>query len=372
MIKYFKTHILATGLGLVALCSLTSCANFGVGNNVDFKGPITVPQEFIYTSSTPKKSFEREQALVVNATLSMDSDKRSIDEKAELFYALGTVYDDLGLEGMARYMMMNAIVQRPGFARPYELLGIYFFQDGRVADACDALASAIELDDSNMSSFYSTLTLNENNVNIVMLHGQIGSSNKDINLLKLRNKNIDYLALGHIHSYSTGKIDDRAIYVYSGCLEPRGFDELNEKGFVEIEIIDNKLTHKFVSFSQRVIKEEQVDISLMDEAYDISEKIKKEININLNNIYRFKLIGETDIDVSDMLEDIEQYLKDQAYFINVVDKTSKVFDIHKYDYDLSLKGEFVRTVYQNEDYTEEEKIKIISLGLKALDKKGVE
>ena len=232
--------------------------------------------------------------------------------------------------------------------------------------------SGIELDDSNMSSFYSTLTLNENNVNIVMLHGQTGSSNKDINLLKLRNKNIDYLALGHIHSYSTGKIDDRAIYVYSGCLEPRGFDELNEKGFVEIEIIDNKLTHKFVSFSQRVIKEEQVDISLMDEAYDISEKIKKEININLNNIYRFKLIGETDIDVSDMLEDIEQYLKDQAYFINVVDKTSKVFDIHKYDYDLSLKGEFVRTVYQNEDYTEEERIKIISLGLKALDKKGVE
>lgn len=232
--------------------------------------------------------------------------------------------------------------------------------------------SGIELDDSNMTSFYSTLTLTENNVNIVMLHGQTGSSNKDINLLKLRNKNIDYLALGHIHSYSTGKIDDRAIYVYSGCLEPRGFDELNEKGFVEIEIIDNKLTHKFVSFSQRVIKEEQVDISLMDEAYDISEKIKKEININLNNIYRFKLIGETDIDVSDMLEDIEQYLKDQAYFINVVDKTSKVFDIHKYDYDLSLKGEFVRTVYQNEDYTEEEKIKIISLGLKALDKKGVE
>ena len=222
--------------------------------------------------------------------------------------------------------------------------------------------SGIELDDSNMSSFYSTLTLNENDVNIVMLHGQTGSSNKDINLLKLRNKNIDYLALGHIHSYSTGKIDDRAIYVYSGCLEPRGFDELNEKGFVEIEIIDNKLTHKFVSFSQRVIKEEQVDISLMDEAYDISEKIKKEININLNNIYRFKLIGETDIDVSDMLEDIEQYLKDQAYFINVVDKTSKVFDIHKYDYDLSLKGEFVRTVYQNEDYTEEERIKIISLG----------
>lgn len=154
MIKYFKTHILATGLGLVALCSLTSCANFGVGNNVDFKGPITVPQEFIYTSSTPKKSFEREQALVVNATLSMDSDKRSIDEKAELFYALGTVYDDLGLEGMARYMMMNAIVQRPGFARPYELLGIYFFQEGRVADACDALASAIELDDPENRSYF--------------------------------------------------------------------------------------------------------------------------------------------------------------------------------------------------------------------------
>ena len=233
----------------------------------------------------------------------------------------------------------------------------------------NVVISGIELDNSNKESMYSTLTLNSNNVNIVMLHGEI---NKEINLVKLRSKNIDYLALGHIHYYSTSNIDERAIYAYPGCLEPRGFDELNEKGFIELEIIDNKVTHKFVSFSNRQIIEEKVDMTSLDEAYDIAKKIKTEVNLNSNNIYRITLTGETDVDVSDLIDDIAQYLKEDVYYVNVVDKTSKVFDIHKYDYDVSLKGEFVRTVYANESYTDEEKAKIIYLGLKALDKKGVE
>ena len=233
----------------------------------------------------------------------------------------------------------------------------------------NVVISGIELDDSNKESMYSTLALNENNVNIVMLHGEI---NKEINLVKLRNKNIDYLALGHIHSYSSSNIDDRAIYAYPGCLEPRGFDELNEKGFIELEIVDNKISHKFVPFAAKQIVEEKVDMTSLDEAYDIVKKIKSEVKLNSNNFYRITLTGETNVDVNDLLDDITQYLKEDVYYVNVVDKTSKVFDIHQYDHDVSLKGEFVRTVYANDSYTAEEKVKIIYLGLKALDKKGVE
>jgi exonuclease SbcD len=55
------------------------------------------------------------------------------------------------------------------------------------------------------------------------------SSSKDktevISLKELKNKAIDYLALGHIHSYKMEQLDSRGVYCYPGCLEGRGFDE---------------------------------------------------------------------------------------------------------------------------------------------------
>ena len=135
----------------------------------------------------------------------------------------------------------------------------------------------IEMSSNNSTSMYSTLTLNENNVNIVMIHGQIGSSNKDVNLLKLRNKNIDYLSLGHVHKYQVGSIDDRGNYAYCGCLEPRGFDEIGEKGFIELEVKNNKISHNFIPFSKRTILEKQIDITSLTDAYSIALVIEKEI-----------------------------------------------------------------------------------------------
>ena len=52
----------------------------------------------------------------------------------------------------------------------------------------DIVISGIELATENSVSLYSTLSLNEKQKNIVMLHGQIGG---EINLTRLRDKNID-------------------------------------------------------------------------------------------------------------------------------------------------------------------------------------
>ncbi|HPM07988.1 MAG TPA: DNA repair exonuclease, partial [Bacilli bacterium] len=84
----------------------------------------------------------------------------------------------------------------------------------------DAVISGIELSSSNKTSLYSSLNLKKEDVNIVMMHGDINTKGKEhIDLSKLANKNIDYLALGHIHSHSQTKIDSRGIAVYSGCLD---------------------------------------------------------------------------------------------------------------------------------------------------------
>ena len=81
-------------------------------------------------------------------------------------------------------------------------------------------------------------------VNIVVLHGQIASVSgvDQVNLKRIQGENIDYLALGHIHSHSAEKLDSAGYYCYPGCLEGRGFDECGEKGFILLDITNGRLT----------------------------------------------------------------------------------------------------------------------------------
>lgn len=91
--------------------------------------------------------------------------------------------------------------------------------------------SGIEMDESNFKSLYSTLLLDKNDVNIVLLHGQVSNTiaPNNINLKSLNDKNINYLALGHVHQYQSGILENDTYYVYPGCLVGRGFDETGQK-----------------------------------------------------------------------------------------------------------------------------------------------
>ena len=226
--------------------------------------------------------------------------------------------------------------------------------------------SGIEFDDGNYESLYSTLDLDESHVNIVMLHGQIASkvSKYGINLSKLKNKNIDYLALGHVHKYWEGAIDKRGIAVYPGCLEPRGFDELGEKGFVELEIEGKEIKHKFIPFASKTIHEIDVDISESKDAYSVYLKIKPLIT-NSNDMYRINLTGEKSFEEEGLISQLESYLSNDCYLVSIKDQSALKIDVSQYINSASLKGEFVRMV-MNSSHSEEEKNEIIRLGLKAL------
>ena len=137
---------------------------------------------------------------------------------------------------------------------------------------CQNIAiTGVVLDESNQTSIYDTLNLSPENLNIVVMHGQISSyttkdKNATINLLKLKNKNIDYLALGHVHTYMQGMLDKRGVYCYAGCLEGRGFDECGEKGFVLLEIQNGIIKSNFIGFAQRQLDEFVFDIVESEEA----------------------------------------------------------------------------------------------------------
>ena len=108
----------------------------------------------------------------------------------------------------------------------------------------------------------------------------------------LKNKNIDYLALGHLHSYRQGKLDSRATYAYSGCLEGRGFDECGEKGFILLDIHNNTFNTTFTPFAKRTLHEIKVDITNLYSLQQIQEEIQKNIqNIKKDSLLRIVFVG---------------------------------------------------------------------------------
>jgi DNA repair exonuclease SbcCD nuclease subunit len=203
------------------------------------------------------------------------------------------------------------------------------------------------------------------------MHGQESDSDvKDkteiINLKQLKNKNIDYLALGHIHKYKQEKLDNRGIYCYSGCLEGRGFDECGEKGFVLLDVENGKIQTTFIPCSQRILCEVYVDITGATQTNEIEEKIKEQIKeIPKTSLVKIILTGEVELGSERDIKYLTQKIKDYFYFVKIYDRPKIKIDYMKWQYDVSLKGEFIRLVLK-QDLTDEEKNKIISTGIKAL------
>lgn len=236
--------------------------------------------------------------------------------------------------------------------------------------------TGIEINEDNISTMYDALTLNPNDFNIVVLHGQEAihkskDKNVKISLRELKNKNIDYLALGHVHEYKKEKLDSRGVYCYSGCLEGRGFDECGEHGFVVIDIDEEKYTIKsdFINMASRQLYHVFVDISDCLTTMDISKKIEvvlSDENIQEKNMVKVSLVGKIDIECDINVELLTKQFEDNYFFFKIKDETTLTFNYEKFALDVSLKGEFVRTVMQEENLNEEEKATIIRYGIEAL------
>ena len=235
-----------------------------------------------------------------------------------------------------------------------------------------------ELSSSVPESVYNELVLDSSKINIVVLHGEIVKSTGKadapfINLAKLKNKYIDYLALGHIHSYECERLDKRGVYCYSGCLEGRGFDETGSKGYVLLDIDEenNSVSQRFVETSIRKLYSPEINISDLEDYSDILNKISSDIDsISSDSLVKVVLKGEVSENADIMTESFARQLESNFFFIKVENQTEIKIDYEKYRNDISLKGEFVRTV-EAQKLPEDKKARIIIAGLKALYGKEV-
>ena len=161
----------------------------------------------------------------------------------------------------------------------------------------DVAVSGIEITKNNASTLYEQLPAQKSRVNIVMLHGQISSACgvDQVNLNLLKGKNINYLALGHIHTYSCEQLDCDGIYCYPGCLEGRGFDECGEKGFVVLDTGGRKITPIFIPFSSRKLHRVTVDITGAATNSAVHQAMKRASqNIDKKDMVEFILTGAAD------------------------------------------------------------------------------
>ena len=234
--------------------------------------------------------------------------------------------------------------------------------------------SGIEIDQAETETIYSELNLNLDDFNIVMMHGQ---ENSGIDLRRLKNRGIDYLALGHIHSYKEANLDNRAKYCYPGCLEGRGFDECGEHGFVLLDIDESTFTYEtmFMPFASRLLYEVETDISECVTSPQIINKVRETLihkGYIERSLIKVILTGEIAVDIEKNISMIETDLKRDFYFLKVIDNAKYKINYMDYEKDQSLKGEYIRLIMEDSSLDEVDKATIIRYGIQALTGKEME
>lgn len=341
------------------------CADIHLGSRMDSRLPA---DKALTRRAEVRKSFlsmldyarQQDISLIVMAGDVFDGDTPAISDK-EFFYDAVKAHADID------FLYLRGNHDSQGAYKNDSIENLKTFSDSLTHyDRGDVHFYGIELTAQNHTDFYDSLSLPESGKNILILHGQTGSSQGEglISLPLLRGKGIDYLALGHIHSFKTDNLDERGIYAYSGCLEGRGFDETGEKGFLVVDTSD--MRPEFVPCAARTIHEIEVPLDDTHSVYEALTAVRDKTALPKKDIVHVSLTGETDYDTDTLVNDALSQLTPNFFFASVKNKSSRRIDISLYKDEISLRGEFVRTVTQSPDYSDEEKRLILETGLKAL------
>ena len=215
--------------------------------------------------------------------------------------------------------------------------------------------------------------LKEEDCNILMLHGVLREGGPEvqneqgISLKQLSRYPIHYLALGHIHKREEGKCGSLN-YIYPGCLQGRGFDEEGEKGFyyLEIEEETKEIKAEFVPLKEGAFRIITLFLSEEDGTLDAEEKIRESLKkegAEAKDSVRIILKGEKRAGEERNLRYLEKQLEEEYAYIEIKEETKLKLRKEEFIHEKGLKGEFLRMVCESESLSEEEKEKLMILGI---------
>jgi DNA repair protein SbcD/Mre11 len=233
----------------------------------------------------------------------------------------------------------------------------------------------------------------ESFINLMVLHGDVvgkgqGSDYNPVTEEDIERTGLDYLALGHRHSYSGINKCRQTSWAYSGNPEGRGFDELGSKGVIVGHIGKGHVNICYKEVCKRKYVNCAVDITGADTYEDIIIKINEKLGMHSNtdslgekidekrrNLYGITLEGEISEEFVLNTAVIEDKLEDEFYYVKIRDNTSLKLDYEALSREYSLKGIFVRKMLDklaaagdNEKRRLEAALK---LGVMALEEKEV-
>jgi len=231
----------------------------------------------------------------------------------------------------------------------------------------EVCVASIDIEKQPIEDFYPKLDLNKKSFNIVVLHGK----ENELQLTKLKNKSIDYIALGDAHTHKIEKLDNRAIYAYSGCLEGKGYDEIGKKGFVMLDTNESPCKPTFHSIAKRQYVLVLIDITNLDAQYKIEDEMNKRLeSINKEFIVRVELVGKMNKETQINLDNLREKLITKVYYGDIKDSTKP--DTLNIDLgnEISLRSEFIKLVKAS-SLPEKDKAIIILYGWRALHKEEI-
>lgn len=214
-------------------------------------------------------------------------------------------------------------------------------------------------------------------INIMVIHGELSNGTENeynpIMVEEIGKSGMNYIALGHRHNYSGINREDKTYYAYCGCPQGRGFDETGEKGIIYGEISGEFFKFEFVKMCKRQYEEVRIDISNVETYQELRNLIKETVKEEdrERNFYKIILIGEVSKEFNIDEKFISDYLKDDFYFIKIVDKTKVRIDFEEISKGYSVRSIFVKKLLSRleEAKNDEEREvieKALKLGLNAL------
>ena len=225
---------------------------------------------------------------------------------------------------------------------------------------------------------------NPNLINLMVLHGDVivKGQTSDYNPIQkedIEKSGLDYLALGHKHSFAGLQKTGSTYWAYGGNPEGRGFDELGPKGVLVGQVGKGFCSLDFVEICKRRYCEERIDITGTITYEEILHKVKSIIKEEdrLKNLYKIVLTGEIDEDFTIYTSVLMDRLEEDFFFLKIEDHTKIALNPTIFETVFSLKGIYSRKMMERMESAGEEREKEIlqralKLGIRVLEEGKVE
>lgn len=212
-------------------------------------------------------------------------------------------------------------------------------------------------------------------VRIMALHGELNSAESRYNPItadEITKSNLDYLALGHTHSFNGIQKAGKTSYAYCGCPAGRSFLETGQKGVILGMVGRDAVQLDFMPVPSR--RYEALEIVLTSETPALDQITARLPRDSSQDIYQITLTGET----SEALESelLQDRLSDRFFSLIIRDRTKIYRDLWTDAGSDTLKGIFLARLKAQYDCAEtdgeKKQIRLAAkFGLAALDNREV-